>query len=401
MWHGPFGTYGWVHDQDEGRQGWLAHYRIGVHGIPRAFTCRLFGHRPVVDGYGNIGDTWPGGHPRDVKRWVACGRCDERPAWQGDLPPALFPKLGASYEGEWVTPLEAELRGRQVAEARDRYYREQRRARDDGSENVPYVEPPNFDLMPAWPSTSWSPRMAEQQGPRGAVNLTVCAWARKWSGWPGIGFEVSLGDGETPIDAHVHLAKLGAVYLGLERYGAALAARLYGRNMPETRRWGVELSGLERSWSFQWKIAATEANRRTWRYGYIDLTDKLLGKVTVNDHAVDSKRVTVPLPEGGYPATVELRRVTRRRPRTRMTTLYRYDITPDVAIPEPGKGENSWDIDDDATYSQSGPCAGPDSEWVTAAVTGLAQSVMRQRERYGSGQAWVPDRGWPEGLVRV
>lgn len=392
-WHGPFGIWGWTHDEDPGRR-YLLHRRVFVHGIPRAFTCRVFGHLPVVDGYGEPGQQYPGGRSR-CARWVACGRCDTRPSWQGELPPALYPTLGARYDGPWSDPDDIERARLADEAARERWY----------------VAPigdrgplPPATVLPAWPSQAWGPDSHEGTGPRGNVSLTLIAWDRKWRDWPGIGFEVSLGAGETPIDAHLHLAKLGAVYLGLERYGAALAHRLYGRNMPETRRWGVELSGLDRQWSFRWQIAAREDRRNgrrrySWREGYVNLAQSLFGEATSDTHVIAEADVVIPLPEGGYPAHVTLERCLWRRERGRVRTTWRADVKPIVGIPEPGKGENSWDCGDDATYEMSTPVSGPDGEWLSEAVGAMVNSVMRQRERYGSGQSWTPDAGWPEQLI--
>lgn len=54
-------------------------------------------------------------------------------------------------------------------------------------------------------------------------------------------------------------------------------------------------------------------------------------------------------------------------------------------IPVPGKGENSWDCDDDAIHSSHGP-----HSTVHQAVAALVASVYRDRTRYGSGPEWQP-----------
>jgi hypothetical protein len=62
----------------------------------------------------------------------------------------------------------------------------------------------------------------------------------------------------------------------------------------------------------------------------------------------------------------------------------------------PGGGvESSYDCDDDAYYSASGS-----HRSVAEATADLAGSVMRRREQYGSGLAWVPDAGWPDGMIQ-
>lgn len=110
-------------------------------------------------------------------------------------------------------------------------------------------------------------------------------------------------------------------------------------------------------------------------------------------------RTVVAMPEGNYPATVKLEKWTYARPRwprwpLRREVVMRGDVDLDVAIPVPGKGENSWDIDDDAIYSSSGPY-----RTVAAAVASVAESALSKRERYAR-RDWVPDAGWPAEVSR-
>lgn len=403
MWHGPFGLYGWIHDEEaEGRRKHLVHWRGHLHGIPRALICRRFGHRPVVDGYGEVGATYPGGQPR-AKRWVACGRCDTRPAWQGDLLPALFPDLGVPYDGEWVTEDAFATSQAAMIRRKDAHYQAILDARAAGE--PPPTQP--VELYPMWPSEAWEREGEERPGPRGEVSFELLIGAKEWHGWPGIGAEVSLGTGETPIDAHVHLGPVGSLYLGFGGYGRSLAHRLFGRDMPPTRVWNIELDGLDGQWTLHWQIGARRNEWSNtdpkWTHGRINFAELLLGKASCTREAIDSRDVMIPLPEGRYPATVRLERVTWKRERTRAQVHYSAEVEPACGVPVPGKGENSYDCGDDATYSQSGPSQGPEygSEWVTEAVAAISESVLRSRSRYGSGLAWTPDAGWPEQCVRA
>jgi hypothetical protein len=61
------------------------------------------------------------------------------------------------------------------------------------------------------------------------------------------------------------------------------------------------------------------------------------------------------------------------------------DMAPGDHVPVPGKGENSWDIDEDGIYGMI--CAAATPEEACAAIR---KSAMRDRERYGSGEAWRP-----------
>jgi hypothetical protein len=131
--------------------------------------------------------------------------------------------------------------------------------------------------------------------------------------------------------------------------------------------------------------------RYDWRDQVVGRKERLRS-TTVEDRTF----ALVPMPEGNYPCTVTLERETwgrKRWPWTR-TTQTRADIEMHVPVPHPGKGENSWDCDDDALYSMCGPFGS-----IGAATTAVAGSVMRSRERYGNGQAWTPSDGWPDGMI--
>ena len=104
----------------------------------------------------------------------------------------------------------------------------------------------------------------------------------------------------------------------------------------------------------------------------------------------------VAMPEGNYPAVVRFTEDTWKRPRLPWNSrlIRRAEVTMLVPIPFPGKGENSWDIDDDALYSQSAPGVS-----VADATAKVAASAMRSRERYAR-RDWKPSRGWPVGVER-
>lgn len=76
--------------KDRGSSGWV-NRGFWVHNLPRLMPlCRLFGHRPVIDGYDSkCGD-------KDRPRWVVCDRCGLRTS---DRPPLDTPPLNSRYTG--------------------------------------------------------------------------------------------------------------------------------------------------------------------------------------------------------------------------------------------------------------------------------------------------------------
>ena len=125
-----------------------------------------------------------------------------------------------------------------------------------------------------------------------------------------------------------------------------------------------------------------------WWHISINLRDLILGRAVYRDgEPYESARVLIPMPEGGYWARVDLKSETWTRPRWKTKTLNRAHIEMEEgqAIPFPGKGENSWDCGEDATFSFT-CCA----DTVLEGVMALTRSVMERRIRYG-GVNWLPE----------
>lgn len=93
------------------------------------------------------------------------------------------------------------------------------------------------------------------------------------------------------------------------------------------------------------------------------------------------------MPEKAYDITVEVWRYTYWRPRLPFwrDVIQRISIECEEGIPFPGKGENSWDLDDDASFSFSGP-----AQSIADAVAKWKALIIRDRVRYG-GLEWEPD----------
>jgi hypothetical protein len=104
----------------------------------------------------------------------------------------------------------------------------------------------------------------------------------------------------------------------------------------------------------------------------------------------------VAMPEGNYPCVTRFYEETWQRPRLPWASRVsrRAEVLMLVPIPIPGKGENSYDIDDDAIYSLSAPGTS-----VAAATSQAASSALRDRERRSS-RDWRPGRGWATGVYR-
>jgi hypothetical protein len=298
----------------------------------------------------------------------------------------------------------------------------------------------------------WTHRDDEYRGLRGWLHVGETTFSlelnRNKSGW--LHASVTTG-GEDTLKLSVAFPKVFAAWLGVELpfrrktiFGSSRLARLIRASSVE-RETGVEIS----NWRLRFKLRVDPdggtynrlyAPRRTplevlkrvsrnraderythpevkppllqrWRYwGWgpesgaeldiqLDPRDRLLGRwQRLNKLGSGTQHAVVSMPEGNYPCRVKITRALFGRPKLRLgrRSLYTAEVDMDVPIPHPGKGENSWDCDDDATFSTT---MGNVSS-VAEAVSKVASHVLERRERYAS-LTWTPNAGWPEGVQRA
>jgi len=106
---------------------------------------------------------------------------------------------------------------------------------------------------------------------------------------------------------------------------------------------------------------------------------------------IEEREVLVPMPERSYRATAKLTKAEwgfDRLPGFTYKTLYSVEIQmlPGEQIPFPGKGENSWDCEEDAAFGMSTP-----GRTIEDGIGALVASVLRDRTRRG-GKSWVPKK---------
>lgn len=133
-----------------------------------------------------------------------------------------------------------------------------------------------------------------------------------------------------------------------------------------------------------------------WRSGNFQWFDALAGKPEYSTVIVEGPvEVGIPMPEGTYRALVTMEDATWRRKRWWSKTVRRAQVdilsrpaegggiedAPDGRgyIPEPGKGENSWDCGPDGTFSVCMPAVS-----VPAAIGQTVSSCLATRVRRGA-----------------
>lgn len=197
---------------------------------------------------------------------------------------------------------------------------------------------------------------------------------------------LDLGGEENDFTLHFGIRRLFNFYFGVENlFPRKLMKKLFKYT---TRSYGISI--------FE-EFISIEFHRDDMGYsegwkGYhkmIDWKKILFGKETFQKENLSLERKNIEMPEGSYIATVRTFKSTWTRKRfAEPITSIRFEITPDIPIPEPGKGENGWDIDDDALFSST-----INADNIADALIKVAESVMKTRTRR-AGKNWVPNKGF-------
>lgn len=215
-----------------------------------------------------------------------------------------------------------------------------------------------------------------------------------------VGIKFDINDDE-PVTGHVGVWPLPVVYLSADApLLRRLARALAGDTGREIRAWfgpDESVDHLSAHWSLWMDPCEYVCDTPRWRYGGVSPLAVLLGEALYDEEPVGApETIEVAMPEGVYRVKVSQRDRVWTRPRWPGEWLRVRDVEVDVVdeggipvvdeggIPVPGKGENSWDIDDDAVLSCSFP--GVD---VNTAVQRFVCGIHERRLRYG-GPSWVP-----------
>ena len=221
-------------------------------------------------------------------------------------------------------------------------------------------------------------RLADEDAPERTLKLE---WSIHRSGNPGVGVDLAHGE----LGAHVDLG-VAALYLTYERLPDDLADALLAGVTARALRLSLHEGRL------MWKLWADgyswSSDVPRWRDGSFHPRDALFGAPVHSRRTLETASVDVPMPEGVYPAKVKLEEWTIRHPRWPFPMRGRSArIDVEGGIPMPGKGENSWDCEDDAVYGLSAPARS-----VGEIVGKLVEDVLDTRMKRGGPWSWPPDR---------
>jgi hypothetical protein len=318
----------------------LLHRGAWLYGVPRVILrCRLFGHKPVVDGTDGYQD-------RPGSRWVACDRCGIRPEPQGHLDPARY-NIGDRYTGDYLDR-DFPLRVRQQLAARGHTAR--------------------LGLPGPWPAHPTATIGGE---------LHVSRQARF-----GIGVKVGNGGSEQVLAADFGLPWLFHLYLHTEDHGRFVQRRL---NPTGYHSRVIELNAHDgRLWSQVW-ARRDEWSRSDpwWMHGTLRINpaDLLLGNSRYAYEDVgEPVPGTVRMPEGDdHPVTLQLQKQTHGRPRGRKTTSWTVDWRSKRGIPvrvDDWKGSGVYGSGVDVTDA-----AVDNGQWPAMACAAIAVQCSADRAR--------------------
>lgn len=183
-------------------------------------------------------------------------------------------------------------------------------------------------------------------------------------------------DLDEDVTLGVGMPWVGNFYLSAEGfvrkwYGRTIGIRFFDRGV----WWDV--------WSKQNEWSSRDPK---WMHGCWHPIETFLGRAKYTKEELGSEQVLIPLPEGSYAAKATRERCTWKRPRWPWGITKNYiSLDLDRGAPFPGKGENSWDIDDDAIFGMSTQTAN-----IEDAVADYVRATLRNRRRYGGSIDWQP-----------
>lgn len=167
------------------------------------------------------------------------------------------------------------------------------------------------------------------------------------------------------------------------------AWRREGRGYHNPRRIGIGLHDAAIWWDIWADGHEWRASDPKWMHGSWHPLDTFFGRHEHKERTIEEREVSIPMPERGYPAKVRMAVETWERPRWPFWPMRTEIVRAHIDVPEgigmPGKGENDYDIGDDATYGLT--C---EARTVEDGVGKLVASVLRDRQRRGGSHTFTP-----------
>ena len=204
--------------------------------------------------------------------------------------------------------------------------------------------------------------------------------------------EIGSGDAEDGVMLHLSVPFLFNLFFEWEGYLPSQVRKVDGKYVDFRRDYSLRYDFSFGQWgSLWWKWGARpdswDSSVPRWREGSFDPADFVLGREKFSSETLDTKAYDIHLPEGSYPVRVTRSRDSWKRPRWPFPRVREaFEVKgPEKGVPVPGKGENSYDCDEDSVYSTY--MRGPKSH--DEAVDRFVADIEKTRSKYG-GSDWRP-----------
>ncbi|MER7331675.1 MULTISPECIES: hypothetical protein [unclassified Micromonospora] len=313
-----------------------------LNGIPRPLIlCRMFGHRPVVDGTTGFRDGDLG------SRWVVCDRCGVRPDPQSSLDPVRW-NIGDRYGGPWQSSPSGKVKRDAV-------------------------------LTPQMLPGPWPVK------PTGKLGGQIVLGTRDLT--TGVTLKVGNKGSEHTLAASFHVPWIGALYLHTERFGAGVVRRLnpvgYDSRVVELRAHDGHL--FWRLWARRDHWSRSDP---WWMHGSVQIDPRtmLLGpKRYVYTNHGSKVTETVRMPHGdSHQVQLQLQRCAFGRKRGRKKLSWSVDWEAPSGIP-------TKPTDRGRVYGSGVPVTDASvaaGTWQFEAAVRIAERMTEQRTR----NDWRPER---------
>lgn len=336
-------------ERDGRGRGQLVNRGFWLHRVPRLMlVCRVFGHRPVVDGTKGYRKGDRG------SRWVCCDRCGVRPDPQGSLDPTEW-DLGQPYTGPYTTELPE--------------WRTAKRLRLD----EPNLQPPAH-----YPPGQWSSR------PTGTLGGQLVV-----GGQHSLSAELKIGNAasENKLAVTASIPRVGFLALSSGSHGTWFQRRLI-----PTGYESHEIGFSAHDGTVHWKLWAPRnswsSDQPKWWTGSFpyDLRDVLWGPLRYSYEDVgEPVAVVVRMPysdEDNHEVVLQLQRQTRGRKRGKPRDegwIAKWDCKAGI----PFRRDDGWKGGRTTGSSVKVSRAAVDNgTWPLAAAAAIAEDMMAQRVRY-------------------
>ncbi len=166
----------------------------------------------------------------------------------------------------------------------------------------------------------------------------------------------------------------------------AIEAPIFWRKYGEGREFSLNVHDWTIWWNFWTDNMGWSSKTPRYRHGAFHILDFLFGRHRYSSRPLACEWVEVPMPERTYYGAAQIEEASWSRACWFAKRLLRVEVKmlPGEQLPHPGKGENSWDCGEDATYGITMPAGS-----IEDGIAGLVGSVLRSRRRYG-GRGWRP-----------